>query len=149
MITDESFVFYAQMPSRLHFFCKNFLHSRFVCARMGGVESTVQLKTPRGITVEEAAAMLRYSTATVRRLIAAHVIVAWKLGGPKGRKYLVDEVTLACCQTSTIARVRTEAAPHADSSPPGGTGALVIYDVRGTIGKEWRPDGCGNKKSSA
>ena len=92
-------------------FCKNFLHSRFVCARMGGVESTVQLKTPRGITVEEAAAMLRYSTATVRSLIAAHVIVAWKPGGPKGRKYLVDDVTLARCQTSTIARVRTEAAP--------------------------------------
>ena len=65
-------------------FCKNFLHSRFACARMGVVESTVQLKSPRGITVEKAAAMLRYSSSTVRRLIATHVIVAWKPGGPKG-----------------------------------------------------------------
>ncbi|MEE1265666.1 MAG: hypothetical protein UHH87_05200 [Akkermansia sp.] len=48
------------------------------------MESTVQLKSPRGITVEKASAMLRYSTSTVRRLIATHVIVAWKPGGPKG-----------------------------------------------------------------
>ena len=92
-------------------FCKNFLHSRFVCARMGGVESTVQLKTPRGITVEEAAALLRYSPSTVRRLISAHILVAWKPGGPAGRKYLIDEVSLARWQAASIARARTEAAP--------------------------------------
>lgn len=75
------------------------------------LESTVQLKTPRGITVEEAAQLLRYSTSTVRRLIAAHILVAWKPGGPAGRKYLIDEISLARWQDASIARARTEAAP--------------------------------------
>lgn len=73
------------------------------------VESTVQLKTPRGITVEEAAQLLRYSTSTVRRLIAAHILVAWKPGGPAGRKYLIDEISLARWQASEIARARQNA----------------------------------------
>jgi len=73
------------------------------------VESTVQLKTPRGITVEEAAQLLRYSTSTVRRLIAAHILVAWKPGGPAGRKYLIDEIALARWQASEIARARQNA----------------------------------------
>lgn len=75
------------------------------------LESTVQLKTPRGITVEEAAQLLRYSTSTVRRLISAHILVAWKPGGPAGRKYLIDEIALARWQAASIARARTEAAP--------------------------------------
>lgn len=73
------------------------------------VESTVQLKTPRGITVEEAAQLLRYSTSTVRRLIAAHILVAWKPGGPAGRKYLIDEISLARWQAESIRRAREEA----------------------------------------
>lgn len=73
------------------------------------VESTVQLKTPRGITVEEAAQLLRYSTSTVRRLISAHILVAWKPGGPAGRKYLIDEIALARWQASEIARARQNA----------------------------------------
>ncbi len=73
------------------------------------LESTVQLKTPRGITVEEAAQLLRYSTSTVRRLIAAHILVAWKPGGPAGRKYLIDEIALARWQASEIARARQNA----------------------------------------
>ena len=96
---------------RAVFFCKNFLHSILLYAKIIPVESTVQLKTPRGITVEEAATLLRYSTSTVRRLIAAHIIVAWKPGGPNGRKYLVDEISLARWQAASIARARTEAAP--------------------------------------
>lgn len=70
-----------------------------------------QLKSPRGITVEEAAALLRYSPATVRRLIAERVLIAWKPGGPTGRKYLIDEISLARWQASEIARARTKAAP--------------------------------------
>ena len=73
------------------------------------LESTVQLKTPRGITVEEAAQLLRYSTSTVRRLIAAHILVAWKPGGPAGRKYLIDEISLARWQAESIRRAREEA----------------------------------------
>lgn len=64
---------------------------------------------PRGITVEEAAQLLRYSTSTVRRLIAAHILVAWKPGGPAGRKYLIDEIALARWQASEIARARQNA----------------------------------------
>ena len=78
---------------------------------MHPVEAPVQLKTPKGITVDEAAALLRYSTSTVRRLISAHILVAWKPGGPNGRKYLVDEIALARWQASSIARARTEADP--------------------------------------
>lgn len=64
---------------------------------------------PRGITVDEAAALLRYSTSTVRRLISAHILVAWKPGGPAGRKYLIDEIALARWQASEIARARQNA----------------------------------------
>lgn len=78
---------------------------------MHPVEAPVQLKTPKGITVDEAAALLRYSTSTVRRLISAHILVAWKPGGPAGRKYLIDEISLARWQASSIARARTEADP--------------------------------------
>ena len=76
---------------------------------MHPVEAPVQLKTPKGITVDEAAALLRYSTSTVRRLISAHILVAWKPGGPAGRKYLIDEISLARWQASSIARAREEA----------------------------------------
>ena len=124
---------------RAAFFCKNFLHSILLYAKIIPVESSLQnrgaladnpsahsagnsqfvnrkssivnLSTPRGITVEEAATLLRYSTSTVRRLIAAHILVAWKPGGPNGRKYLVDEIALARWQAASIARARTEAAP--------------------------------------
>ena len=78
---------------------------------MHPVEAPVQLKTPKGITVDEAAALLRYSTSTVRRLISAHILVAWKPGGPAGRKYLVDEIALARWQAESIRRARIEAAP--------------------------------------
>ena len=64
---------------------------------------------PRGITVDEAAALLRYSTSTVRRLISAHILVAWKPGGPAGRKYLIDEISLARWQAESIRRAREEA----------------------------------------
>lgn len=81
------------------------------CDTIHSVEATTdQLKAPRGITVEEAARMLRYSTANVRRMIAEHLIVAWKPGGPKGRKWLVDEVSLARWQAESIRRAREDAA---------------------------------------
>lgn len=70
-----------------------------------------QLRTPKGITVEEAAQLLHYSTSTVRRLIANRVLVAWKPGGPHGRKWLVDEISLAAWQAAEIARARHLAAP--------------------------------------
>lgn len=71
--------------------------------------SIVNLSTPKGITVDEAAALLRYSTSTVRRLISAHILVAWKPGGPAGRKYLIDEISLAHWQAESIRRAREEA----------------------------------------
>ena len=73
------------------------------------MESTTA-KYPRGITVDEAAAMLRFSRAHIRRLIARRVIVAWKPAGPSGRKYLIDEVSLATLQSAQINHARAEAA---------------------------------------
>ena len=69
------------------------------------------LPAPRGITIAEAAAMLRYSRASVRRLINDGVIVAWKPAGARGRKWLVDEVSLAAYQAALIAQARADAPP--------------------------------------
>lgn len=69
------------------------------------------LPAPRGITISEAAAMLRYSRASVRRLINDGVIVAWKPAGARGRKWLVDEISLAAYQAALIAQARADAAP--------------------------------------
>lgn len=69
------------------------------------------LPAPRGITIEEAAALLRYSRASVRRLIKNGVIVAWKPAGARGRKWLVDEISLAAYQAALIEQARAEAAP--------------------------------------
>lgn len=64
------------------------------------------LNTPKGITVQQAAAILRYSESQVRRMIAAGDLVAWKPRGPRGRLWLVDEIALASVQKSRIARAR-------------------------------------------
>ncbi len=69
------------------------------------------LPSPKGITVAEAAALLRYSSSTIRRLISAHILVAWKPAGPSGRKYLIDEISLARLQAASINRARSEADP--------------------------------------
>ncbi|MBQ4593043.1 MAG: helix-turn-helix domain-containing protein [Akkermansia sp.] len=78
---------------------------------MEAIANQPKIPAPKGITVEEAAAMLRYSTATVRRLIASHILIAWKPAGPHGRKWLIDEVSLARWQAECIRRARIEAAP--------------------------------------
>ena len=69
------------------------------------------LSAPRGITVQQAAVALRYSTASIRRLIAEQVLVAWKPAGPRGRKWLIDEVSLSRLQAALIDRARSHAAP--------------------------------------
>ena len=69
------------------------------------------LPAPRGVTVEQAAAMLKYSRASIRRLIAAGIIVAWKPAGRRGRKWLIDEVSLARLQAAQIGAARKAAAP--------------------------------------
>ena len=83
-------------------------HSHVEAKTIVNSQSSI-VNPPRGITVEEAAQLLRYSTSTVRRLIAAHILVAWKPGGPAGRKYLIDEIALARWQASEIARARQNA----------------------------------------
>lgn len=55
--------------------------------------------------------MLRYSRTSVRRLINDGVIVAWKPAGARGRKWLVDEISLAAYQAALIAQARADAAP--------------------------------------
>lgn len=70
------------------------------------------LRPPKGLTVQEVARMLRYSHDTVLRMIEAGEIVAWKpRGGGRGRRWLIDEVSLARLQAAQIARARAAAAP--------------------------------------
>lgn len=76
---------------------------------MGDVEG--RLQPPKGLTVQEVARMLRYSPDTVLRMIAAGEIVAWKPRGGRGRRWLIDEVSLARLQAAQIARARASAAP--------------------------------------
>lgn len=66
---------------------------------------------PRGITIEQAARMLHYSRATIRRVIEDGTLAAWKPRGPRGRKYLIDEISLARMQEALIAAARQQAAP--------------------------------------
>lgn len=75
------------------------------------VDPPSTLKAPRGITVAEAAAALRYSPATIRRMIAAGELIAWRPRGPRGRRILIDEVSLAALQSTLITTARAAAAP--------------------------------------
>lgn len=69
------------------------------------------LSAPRGISVEQAATMLRYSRMTILRMIADGSLVAWKPRGPRGRKWLIDEVSLGALQAAMVQAARTKAAP--------------------------------------
>jgi len=69
------------------------------------------LAAPKGITVEHAAALLHYSAQTIRRMIADGTLVAWRPRGPRGRKWLIDEASLAALQAAFIRRARAHAAP--------------------------------------
>ncbi len=69
------------------------------------------LPPPRGIDVKTAAALLQVSPITVRRMIASYALVAWKPRGPRGRKWLVDEVSLGAVQAAMIRAARRRAAP--------------------------------------
>lgn len=66
---------------------------------------------PRGITIEQAARMLHYSRATIRRMIDDGTLVAWKPRGARERKYLIDEISLARMQEALIAAARQQSAP--------------------------------------
>lgn len=70
-----------------------------------------KLPPPRGISVPAAAHALQLSVATVRRMIAAGQLVAWKPRGAAGRKWLVDEVSLAATQSVMIQASRERCAP--------------------------------------
>ena len=69
------------------------------------------LPPPKGISVPAAANALQLSVATVRRMIAAGQLVAWKPRGAAGRKWLVDEVSLAATQSLMIQAARQRCAP--------------------------------------
>ncbi len=91
---------YAQNQKKSHFSCN-------ICSALCYNSPMVKsLNTPKGITVQQAAAILRYSESQVRRMIAAGDLVAWKPRGPRGRLWLVDEIALASVQKSRIARAR-------------------------------------------
>lgn len=74
-------------------------------------QSCQPLPPPRGVTVQHAANMLHYSTMTIRRMIADGTLVAWKPRGPRGRKWLIDEISLGALQAAMIQAARRKAAP--------------------------------------
>ena len=55
--------------------------------------------------------MLHYSAMTIRRMIADGTLVAWKPRGPRGRKWLIDEISLGALQAAMVKAARTKAAP--------------------------------------
>lgn len=85
--------------------------------RMESVEATdrktmlQKLPPPKGITVSQAARMLQYSVATIRRMIEDGELVAWKPRAGRGRRWLIDEVSLALIQRAQIDRARRENVP--------------------------------------
>lgn len=74
-------------------------------------QNSTPLPAPRGVTVRHAAAMLHYSAMTIRRMIADGTLVAWKPRGPRGKKWLIDEVSLGHLQAALIQAARRKAAP--------------------------------------
>lgn len=74
-------------------------------------QSCQPLPAPRGVTVQHAARMLHYSAMTIRRMIADGTLVAWKPRGPRGRKWLIDEISLGTLQAALIQAARRKAAP--------------------------------------
>ena len=48
---------------------------------------------------------------TIRRMIADGTLVAWKPRGPRGRKWLIDEISLGTLQSALIQAARRKAAP--------------------------------------
>lgn len=73
------------------------------------------MPAPRGVSIKEAAKALQYSTSTIRNMIAAGEIAAWKPRGSHGRKWLVDEVALARMQAAFIRQAREGSLPVQNS----------------------------------
>lgn len=69
------------------------------------------LGCPRGISVREASERLRVSERHIVRLISEGKLVGWRATGPSGRKWLVDELSLAKQQAHAIAEARRRAEP--------------------------------------
>lgn len=78
-----------------------------------------ETNAPRGITIEQAAATLGYSRETVRIMIKNKELVAWKPRGHRGRKYLIDEVSLASVQAAQIQGARKKAEKIQESLKQG------------------------------
>ncbi len=55
---------------------------------------TQPLPLPRGITVRQAAELLRYSQDSILRMIHAGELVAIQPRGARGRRWLIDELSL-------------------------------------------------------
>lgn len=66
------------------------------------------LPPPKGITIAQACRLLNYSKETVRQMIVKGELVAWR---PRrnGKRWLIDEVSLAHYQNAAIQAAREEA----------------------------------------
>ncbi len=79
-----------------------------------GVESSKTKSAqgaPRGMSVAQVAAYLGYSEMTVLRMIRSGELVAWKPRGQRGRRWLIDEVSLATLQAAMVQQARRRCQP--------------------------------------
>lgn len=87
-----------------------------LCGYNEGVESNSKpLPAPRGLSVQQVARMLGYSEMTVRRMIRSGELVAWRPRGCHGRRWLIDEVSLATLQAALVQQARRRCRPVQDS----------------------------------
>lgn len=66
------------------------------------------LPPPKGITIAQACRMLNYSKETIRQMIINGELVAWR-PRKNGRRWLIDEVSLAHYQYAAIQTARADA----------------------------------------
>ncbi len=66
------------------------------------------LPPPKGITIAQACKLLGYSKETIRQMIVKGELVAWR---PRrnGKRWLIDEVSLAHAQNKAIQAAREDA----------------------------------------
>ncbi len=70
-----------------------------------------QLPRPRGITVAQAAGVLQYSQDTILRMIHAGELVAIQPRGARGRRWLIDELSLRAVLDAKWEEARAATAP--------------------------------------
>lgn len=75
-------------------------------AALSSSDTPQALPMPRGITVRQAAELLRYSQDSILRMIHAGELVAIQPRGARGRRWLIDELSLRRVLTANWQQAR-------------------------------------------